>query len=94
MLQRTMAPIWTTALAKSPTILRKDGFRLLFFPREEPRPHVHVTCADGEAKFWLEPKIELAQNWSLDRRKLRAAEALIRENEYEIRSAWRDYFGN
>ena len=23
--------------------------------------HVHVHCADGEAKFWLEPEIELAK---------------------------------
>jgi hypothetical protein len=25
--------------------------------------HVHVVCADGEAKHWLEPDIELAKNY-------------------------------
>jgi len=27
--------------------------------------HVHVYCERGEAKFWLEPKIELAKNFGM-----------------------------
>ena len=27
--------------------------------------HVHVYCERGEAKFWLEPTIELAQNFGV-----------------------------
>jgi Domain of unknown function (DUF4160) len=46
----------------SPTIFRAGGFRFYFFSREETRMHVHVYCERGEAKFWLEPKIELAKN--------------------------------
>ena len=37
------------------------GYRFFFFSREEPRMHVHVICADGESKFWLDPAIELAR---------------------------------
>ena len=44
----------------SPTIFRAKGFRFYFFSREETRMHVHVQHAEGEAKFWLEPDIELA----------------------------------
>jgi len=55
--------------------------------------HVHVHHADGEAKFWLEPQIELAQNYGLNDRQIRAAEALIRKHENDIRSAWRRHFG-
>ena len=33
--------------------------------------HVHVVCADGEAKFWIEPVIELAQNYGLSDRDVR-----------------------
>jgi len=44
----------------SPTILRYGAYRLYFFSREERRIHVHVQHPDGEAKFWLEPRIELA----------------------------------
>jgi hypothetical protein len=35
----------------SPTVLRKKGYRLFFFSREEARVHVHALCGDGEAKF-------------------------------------------
>jgi hypothetical protein len=52
----------------SPTILREGGFRFYFFSREERRMHVHVQCAEGEAKYWLEPAIELAQNYGLNER--------------------------
>jgi len=47
------------------TIFRAHGFRFFFFSREEPRLHVHVSHAEGEAKFWMEPKIVLAQNIGL-----------------------------
>ena len=77
----------------SPTIFREGGFRFFFFSREESRLHVHVHHADGEAKFWLEPQIELAQNYGLNDRQIRAAEALVRKHEHDIRAAWRKHFG-
>jgi hypothetical protein len=76
----------------SPTIFREGGFRFFFFSREEPRRHVHVTCSTGEAKFWLEPSIELAQNHGLDPRQIRAALALIQSHEAQIRDAWKRHF--
>ncbi|HVB48090.1 MAG TPA: DUF4160 domain-containing protein [Burkholderiales bacterium] len=54
---------------------------------------MHVHHADGEAKFWLEPQIELAQNYALSDRQIRAAEALVRKHEDDIRAAWRRHFG-
>jgi hypothetical protein len=77
----------------SPTIFRERGFRFFFFSREEPRMHVHVYCGHGEAKFWMGPDIELAQNYGLTAKDLRIARKLIKEHENEIRSAWRKYFG-
>jgi len=78
----------------SPTVLRKDGYRLYFFSREEPRIHIHAYCGDGEAKFWLEPKVELAYNHDLSRKQLREIKALIDEHYEEIVDAWRDHFDN
>ncbi len=46
----------------SPTVFREEGYRFFFFSREKPRMHVHVVSADGEAKFWIEPEIDLAKN--------------------------------
>ena len=78
----------------SPTVLRKDGYRLYFFSREEPRVHIHAYCGEGEAKFWLEPKVELAYNHSLSRKQLREVEAIIDEHYQEIVDAWRNHFDN
>lgn len=39
--------------------------------------HVHVYSADGEAKFWLEPAIELAKNYRLSRRQLKEIEQIL-----------------
>ena len=77
----------------SPTVFREDGFRFYFFSREEPRMHVHVQCADGEAKFWLEPNIELAHNYGLSERQLRSAQDLIEAHENVIHSSWVAHFG-
>ena len=77
----------------SPTILREAGFRLYFFSREESRKHVHVHCADGEAKFWLEPHTELAQNVGMSERQIRAAQSLVEAHLDEIRRAWQEHFG-
>jgi hypothetical protein len=55
--------------------------------------HVHVYHADGEAKFWLEPEIELAKNYGLNPRQLSMARDLIRRHRNEIGAAWKAHFG-
>ena len=77
----------------SPTIFRAGPFRFYFFSREETRVHVHVHANTGEAKFWLEPRIELARNYGLSLRQVNAALRLIQEHEDEIRKAWKTHFG-
>ena len=56
--------------------------------------HVHVYCERGEAKFWLDPKVELAQNFGLVARQIRVAKDLIEEHDDEIRNAWKKHFGS
>jgi Domain of unknown function (DUF4160) len=48
----------------------------------------------GEAKYWLEPKIALAQNIGLSGKALKQAQALIEEHEHDIRTAWQQHFGS
>jgi len=55
--------------------------------------HVHVHHADGEAKFWLEPQVELAANYGLSQKRLANALQLVQEHEDEIRDAWKEHFG-
>ena len=54
--------------------------------------HVHVHHDTGEAKIWLEPSIEVAQNFGLSERRLATALRLTREHQDEIRAAWQTHF--
>lgn len=71
----------------SPTVLRIGPFRFFFFSREELRIHIHVECAEGDAKFWLEPTVSLAQNYGLSEQQLRSAQGHIEANANVIRAA-------
>lgn len=73
-------------------MFRHAGFEFYFFAMEESRMHVHVERAEMEAKFWIEPRIELAQNHSMDKRTLRRARELIEEHHDEIRDFWKAFF--
>jgi hypothetical protein len=53
---------------------------------------VHVQHASGEAKFWLDPNIELARSYGLSPSRITTALRLIREHEDEIRRAWKTHF--
>ena len=55
--------------------------------------HIHVQGECGEAKFWIEPRIELAKNYGLKEIDLVTVRKMIEEHEDGIRSAWRGHFG-
>lgn len=76
----------------SPTIFRHGNMRFFVFSREKTRLHVHVQSPDGEAKFWLEPDITLAQNYGLKFQALNEARKLVREHEQIIRASWYWHF--
>ncbi|WP_201276165.1 DUF4160 domain-containing protein [Methylotetracoccus oryzae] len=58
----------------SPTIFRENGFRFYSLSREELRMQVHVQGQNGEAKFWLEPTVEIAPaGWTFPARNQRSA---------------------
>jgi hypothetical protein len=77
----------------SPTVLRVRGYRFYFFSREEVRPHVHVQHATGEAKIWLQPRVEAAQNYGLSAKRLATALRLVEEHYDRINAAWTAHFG-
>ncbi len=53
---------------------------------------MHVQGQNGEAKFWLEPSIELAQYVGLTQREINEALRLVQEPHNDIRSAWHKHF--
>ena len=54
--------------------------------------HVHVLSPDGEAKFWLEPQIELAVSRGLKSVELPELRRVIEERQDEIRTHWHRHF--
>jgi hypothetical protein len=76
----------------SPTVVRDGPFRLFLFSREEARPHVHVAHPDGEAKFWIEPVVELATKIDLTPIQVQQAQSAVERHLQEIRDAWTRHF--
>jgi hypothetical protein len=54
--------------------------------------HIHVVSPDGEAKFWIEPKIELAVNKNLGATELNELKQIVEERQDEIRQSWKRHF--
>jgi len=77
----------------SPTVFKIKDYRFVFFSREEKRVHIHVSSPDGEAKFWIEPKVELVKNYGFSERQIVELERIVKEHINEIRDAWSRHFG-
>lgn len=54
---------------------------------------LHVHGEKGEANLWIEPQIELAQNYGFADNELNFVRRLIEEHENEIRTSWQRHFG-
>ena len=54
--------------------------------------HVHVSCPEGEAKFWLEPTVSLNQHYALSPRKLKELQKVVEKHQDEIIRAWKKHF--
>lgn len=76
-----------------PTVLRLNGYRFAFFSADgdEP-PHLHVSKAGAQAKFWLQ-SVGLADNHGFRRHELREIETILTENQTNLLQAWHEYFG-
>ena len=76
-----------------PTIFRIKGYRFYFLSNEESRIHVHVECAEGEAKFWIEPIVSLAIFYKLNSKQLNEIQKIVEKHRNEIIKEWKEYFG-
>jgi len=77
----------------SPTVLKYKGFRFFFFSAEEKRMHIHVVSNGAEAKFWVEPSIEMAVNNGFSNIEIKELGKIVKENENKIRNSWNAHFG-
>jgi hypothetical protein len=54
--------------------------------------HIPVISPEGEARFWPEPRIELAVNSNLSAIEVRELERIVEERQDEIRRSWQRHF--
>ena len=79
-----------------PAILRWKGYKFFFYSNEgEPSEplHVHVRKGENVAKFWLEPRIRLAESYGMKPHELNRLQEVVQENAETIKTAWYRHFG-
>ena len=54
--------------------------------------HIHVSAPEGEAKFWIEPKVVLCENYRLSSRALNELKEIIESRKDEIIDSWKKHF--
>ena len=77
-----------------PTVFIEGSYRFYFFSREESRKHIHVSCPDGEVKFWIEPKIEVAKVINLSDSEVAKIQKTIENRLEEINESWNKHFAH
>jgi hypothetical protein len=76
-----------------PKAFTEGPYRFFFWSKEniEP-PHVHVKRERDEAKFWIDPVVELAQNWGFARHELNRLRRLVVARRQLLMEKWNEHF--
>ncbi len=75
-----------------PTVLTLFGMRFYYWSREHEPVHIHVKKGDAEARFIIEPEIELVANIGFKPHELAIAEEVITENRDYMIEHWNLFF--
>jgi hypothetical protein len=72
----------------------KNGYQFSFYSSDcsEP-PHVHVTKAGSQAKFWLFPRVELAVNRGFKQQEIDEVRGIMIGNKWTIWQNWKKFCG-
>ena len=63
------------------------------YSNEEERKHIHVVKAECEAKFWLEPEMELASNYGFNNKELKKITQLAEKYGDELKKQFAAHIG-
>jgi hypothetical protein len=79
-----------------PTIIRKNGFRVVIYPNDHSPPHVHVLKQDGEVRVELSetsaPRILSIVGNIGDKDVVRAID-IVKVHQVELLTVWREIHG-
>lgn len=73
----------------SPVFGRESGYTFKIFSNEEERMHIHVIYERNEAKFWLEPWVELAKNAGFSEHELNTIRKIVERNAEQFKEQYR-----
>ena len=77
----------------SPVFRRENEFTFKIYSNEEERMHIHVIYNGKEAKYWLEPQVELARNAGIPDHKLNEIKKIVDKYAERFKQQFRDHIG-
>ena len=77
----------------SPKFRKEEGFVFKIYSNEEERKHIHVVKAECEAKFWLEPVIELAENFGFNSKEIKKITKMVETYGDEFKKQFDAHIG-
>lgn len=77
----------------SPVFRRNSEYTFKIYSNEEERMHIHVLYGGHEAKYWLEPQVELAKNTGIPNHKLNEIRKIVEKYADEFKKQYREHIG-
>ena len=75
----------------SPIFRRENGYIFKIYSNEEERKHIHVIKAENEAKFWLEPVIELVENYGFNSKEIKNITQIVEQYGDEFKCKFTEH---
>ena len=77
----------------SPVFHRESSYTFKIFSNGELRMHIHVFRDNLEAKFWLEPEVELAENYGFKAHELRRIQTIVENHATNLKEQYCQHIG-
>ena len=77
----------------SPVFRRESEYTFKIYSNEEERMHIHVIHNGNEAKFWLEPYVELAENNGIAEERLTKIKKIVERNADRFKEQFNEHIG-
>jgi len=75
----------------SPVFGRESSYVFKIFSNEEERMHIHVIGDGHEAKFWLEPEVELAKNSGFSKHELNEIQKIVEKHAERFKEQYKQH---
>jgi hypothetical protein len=77
----------------SPVFRRESEYTFKIYSNEEERKHIHVLYDGHEAKYWLEPEVELAKNNGIPEHELNKIKKIVEKYADRFKEQFEQHIG-